>query len=52
MIVFGIQLLGQIMMIVALSGIFNDDIGYSVSGGFDNNMIAYKAEATWVKNTP
>lgn len=52
MIVFGLQVLGQIMMILSLSGTFNDDIGYSVNGGFDNNINAYNAEGTWVKVTP
>lgn len=33
MIVFGIQVLGQISMILALSGAFNDIVNYSVNGG-------------------
>lgn len=52
MIVFGIQVLGQIMMIVALSGPFNDDIGYSVNGGFEVNKNGYIADGTWLKITP
>lgn len=52
MIVFGLQVLGQIMMILSLSGAFNNDVGYAQNGGFDNNITAYNAEGTWVKITP
>jgi hypothetical protein len=41
MVVFGLQVLGQIMMIVALSGAFNDESQYSVNGGFDINREKY-----------
>jgi hypothetical protein len=41
LITFGIQVLGQISMIIAMHGRFNDNIGYSLNGGFDVNKEKY-----------
>ena len=41
---FAIQLIGQIMMIIAISGEFNNDIQYSANGGEDNNKLRYIEE--------
>jgi hypothetical protein len=41
MIVFGLQVLGQISMILSLNGKFNDTINYSITGGFEVNKQRY-----------
>lgn len=41
LITFGIQVLGQISMILAMSGRFNDNIDYDATGGFSINKLRY-----------
>jgi magnesium-transporting ATPase (P-type) len=52
MIVFALQVLGQISMILSLSGEFNSTIGYSFNGGFDVNKQKYNEENAFIKITP
>lgn len=44
MIVFGLQVLGQISMILALGGMFNEDLNYKDTGGFNVNKVRYQEQ--------
>lgn len=49
---FAIQLVGQIIMIVAVSGPFADDVNYANEGGEVNNRARYEEEEDFILNTP
>ena len=49
---FGIQLIGQICMVLAISGAFNDDIDFSRNGGSSVNEAKYHIEEDFLLETP
>ena len=49
---FGIQLIGQICMVLAIAGAFNDDIDYSRNGGSSVNEAKYLIEEDFLLETP
>lgn len=44
LIAFGLQVLGQIMMIVAISGTFSEQMNYFSIGGTEVNTVKYLSE--------
>ena len=49
---FGIQLIGQICMILALGGAFNEDIDYNSNGGSSVNEAKYHIEEDFIIDSP
>jgi len=49
---FGINVLGQISMIVAISTTYATNVDYSVNGGFDNNKALYLANEDFSSDSP
>ena len=52
MIIFGIQLLGQVSMILAIMGPFNAEIDYDNNGGFAINKDKLFNTEMWVRACP
>ena len=49
---FGINVLGQVSMLLAFSGVFNDTIGYTSIAGMDNNRAIYIENEGWSQDSP
>ena len=49
---FGVNVLGQIMMIVAISGEYSTNVDYATNGGFDNNKALYLANEDFSNDSP
>jgi len=49
---FALNVIGQICMVLALSGAFSSVVSYSVNGGFDVNLAAYLSNGATSSNTP
>lgn len=52
MIIFCIQLLGQVSMILAIMGPFNKEIDYENNGGFSINKDKLFDTEMWVRSCP
>lgn len=49
---FGLNVLGQICMILALSGSYSTTVDYPNTGGFEVNKSLYIQNDDWSKSTP